>query len=980
MHLFDRLLCLGLVVMSGAAVAATSPQGYLQIEPSSTYPMPSQLVLSAQGTGDFIITNTSGSARSFDVINLPKGVERVAATGTANDCGIGDQTVSVPAGGTCTMRLGFTPTTLGTNSFSTPTICADKNVSYTCASIPKTTVIAAVAPSNQTTLQVTSGNGLFSPGEVTAWKIQNGGYTANNISLHFPRSFQSYIDTGSVTRCSSTLPNQTCNLHVIMKKNTPLHGLNAGLTIQAGNSQPIYQAMRMTPSLLTVSPAVFVKPGVAGVYLDNKGSVKVTGLSIEDIANVSTIHGITPSTKTCGSSLDIGAECEYLYSVSASAYGQGAAKLTFIPGEQSQKSVYTHFLVAKASVVINPNSQDQPQIITINKQSGSGSFLVKNISSFTWLAPKMTNHSGIITLQTDQAGGCSVTGSPNGVPAGGTCTVEYTVTPAIKDANDSNTGTIDASGSNASTSSAGTTVTGDFTLNVDTAEEHLSDVPLILTNSTGSDITISSITATNSSTSTASDISWCGDSSSDCKSTYTQTGTCSSYIGKTLATGASCLMWFEGNQGAALSASTTVTENLNVKASDSSGNNFNIATSLDFSYQNLLFAGGDFSNPGSTAIAGMTDTDGTTWFNATYSSPLTTGGTVNALLYWNGDIYAGGQFSVAASGKTANNIARWNGSAWNILTSASSPVGEVFALASYDNKLVLGGDSNSRVETWDQTSGYATLGDGITTSDSNTSVQAIAVDATPSANLVIGGNFQKISGKCTESFPLYYFSVWDTSNNCWTDHTNANTSSNSWQDVNNAIYAFKNVFGSLYAGGAFTQVMEIGPTGITASPINAGYLTSYGSSSTNPAWTYSDNSSFTSIPTMAAAGGDVYALTGIAYYASGQLQQDLVVGGNFTSMTSQGGTSQSGFGYAGLVQVNFNNDVIPLGILNGTVRAVTVLSSNVYAGGDFDTPFRVVQNNLGSQNTWLPIGGTGPTNASVLALATAAKIRVTSSS
>jgi hypothetical protein len=61
---------------------------------------------------------------------------------------------------------------------------------------------------------------------------------------------------------------------------------------------------------------------------------------------------------------------------------------------------------------------------------------------------------------------------------------------------------------------------------------------------------------------------------------------------------------------------------------------------------------------------------------------------VDALKVYNGELMAGGDFTVAG-GATCNSIARWNGSAWQPLRSGMDDC--VYALTGYNGELVAGG-------------------------------------------------------------------------------------------------------------------------------------------------------------------------------------------------------------------------------------------------------------------------------------------------
>ncbi|HTB05621.1 MAG TPA: T9SS type A sorting domain-containing protein, partial [Bacteroidia bacterium] len=99
-------------------------------------------------------------------------------------------------------------------------------------------------------------------------------------------------------------------------------------------------------------------------------------------------------------------------------------------------------------------------------------------------------------------------------------------------------------------------------------------------------------------------------------------------------------------------------------------------------------------------------------------------------------LYVGGNFT-KAGGKSANNIAEWNGSVWSSLSSGTN--GTVSALASFNSSLYVGGQFTTaggspakHIASWNGTT-WATVGTGF-----NNTVLALAVYNT---TLYAGGTF-----------------------------------------------------------------------------------------------------------------------------------------------------------------------------------------------------------------------------------------------
>jgi trimeric autotransporter adhesin len=107
-------------------------------------------------------------------------------------------------------------------------------------------------------------------------------------------------------------------------------------------------------------------------------------------------------------------------------------------------------------------------------------------------------------------------------------------------------------------------------------------------------------------------------------------------------------------------------------------------------YNNELYAAGDFEYPGRY----LARWNGSTWTNAGsgFENSSTFKPFIHAMAVYGGELYAAGQFT-SAGGVSANNIAKWNGTAW-------SPVGgglnsPVYALGIYNGSLYAGGGALS---------------------------------------------------------------------------------------------------------------------------------------------------------------------------------------------------------------------------------------------------------------------------------------------
>jgi hypothetical protein len=158
-----------------------------------------------------------------------------------------------------------------------------------------------------------------------------------------------------------------------------------------------------------------------------------------------------------------------------------------------------------------------------------------------------------------------------------------------------------------------------------------------------------------------------------------------------------------------------------------------------------VVAAGFFTTAGGGSARNIARWNGTVWSNL--GSGLT-GQFGLAFVYAlavlsNGDLLAGGDFDFAG-GASANNIARWNGSAWSALGSGLN--NNVRALTVRSNGYVVaggdftsaGGVSANRIAQWDGAA-WSNMGSGM-------DIAVYALAAPPSGDLVAGGWFNSVSG------------------------------------------------------------------------------------------------------------------------------------------------------------------------------------------------------------------------------------------
>lgn len=159
-------------------------------------------------------------------------------------------------------------------------------------------------------------------------------------------------------------------------------------------------------------------------------------------------------------------------------------------------------------------------------------------------------------------------------------------------------------------------------------------------------------------------------------------------------------------------------------------------------YQGDLIVGGDFSEAGGQPASYIARWDGAQWH------PLGDGifvpgggGYVQCVVEWNGDLIAGGYFTLAG-GQESLFIARWDGQSWHPLGSGMN--GGVWGLAVYEGALIAGGYFTQAggqpcdfVARWNGSS-WTPVGSGLN--------EGVATLKVFQGSLVAGGEFTAIAG------------------------------------------------------------------------------------------------------------------------------------------------------------------------------------------------------------------------------------------
>jgi hypothetical protein len=177
-----------------------------------------------------------------------------------------------------------------------------------------------------------------------------------------------------------------------------------------------------------------------------------------------------------------------------------------------------------------------------------------------------------------------------------------------------------------------------------------------------------------------------------------------------------------------------------------------------------LYIGGDFTSAGGSPAAGVARWDGRRWsaLGSGIGGRRDASGapTIFALAWSGGNLYAGGRFATAG-GVTANGIARWNGRAWARLgdgVRSGSFDGVVHALATRNGQLYAGGQFLSagaapaeNIARWNG-SAWTALGGGV-----RGNLEKVLAVAFVGEDLYVGGVFNRAGG-----IPAFNLAKWNS--------------------------------------------------------------------------------------------------------------------------------------------------------------------------------------------------------------------------
>ncbi len=355
-----------------------------------------------------------------------------------------------------------------------------------------------------------------------------------------------------------------------------------------------------------------------------------------------------------------------------------------------------------------------------------------------------------------------------------------------------------------------------------------------------------------------------------------------------------------------------------------------------------ILTGGDFLDPkdagsvlpGADHIAGW---DGSHWsaLGNISNGSLASGygsNTIDAILVNGTDVYVGGSFvNISNNGVNipeADYVAKWDGANWSALGSNGSGngslVGRVTSLAMIGTDLYVGGifsnvNNNGSVLTaadyiarWDGSNWHALSSDGAGNGAITgfTFVGALAVSG---STLYVGGSFTNVNDNGVVLNAADRIASWNGTH--WS--AVGNNGAGDGAITNGYVDALTVVGSTLYVGGSFTDVNDGGVVRGAAD-----YITTW------------DGAHWAALGDNGAGGGALsdavftIAVTGTTVYA----------GGSFTNVNDHGAlyleaaylARWDGANWSAVGNVGTSNHA-----LNGAVRAIALLGSDVYVGGGF---------------------------------------------
>jgi hypothetical protein len=303
-----------------------------------------------------------------------------------------------------------------------------------------------------------------------------------------------------------------------------------------------------------------------------------------------------------------------------------------------------------------------------------------------------------------------------------------------------------------------------------------------------------------------------------------------------------------------------------------------------------MYVGGHFSEIDGTPVRNIAYWDGTSW-HALGDSLF---GTVYDIAEYHGSLYAGGVFTSANGALSLDPIRKWNGTTWEDVGSFWAPIGEVYTLQVYKDKLFLGGEF--QLQTGALRENLAWIDDTLLTSGTDEPDAAVRALYVYNDKLIVAGRFSNVGSITVDNIAAYDDTVWTALG------AGVHTT---------VVRALEEMDGKLYIGGDFAQT----------------------STDTLMAYGYWNGSTWTDLSHLMGTY-DIQDTTQTPLpYSISDLQADsgqMYIAGAVSTTPMQ---MYSGYG---LLAGNDNN-ISGYGQLNSAANVLEVYNGDLIAGGTFDT-------------------------------------------
>ncbi|WP_161784324.1 choice-of-anchor D domain-containing protein [Aquabacterium sp. NJ1] len=344
-----------------------------------TTPAPAAQIAMAPASVTFASTalTTSSTAQTLTVSNA--GAAPLTLTGiTLAGSNPGDFTkggtcstaTAVPAGGSCTVTVGFTPTATGTRSASLSLTSAVGNVSSTLSGTgaPAPAPSASVSTKNLSFGSIVVGASAASQ-SVT---VSNGGTANLSFSAIATGTSEFPITGGTCTTAATVAPGASCTVGIGFKP-TAAGARSGSLTItNNGSGSPLAVALsgtgiaanpvaQVSPGSLSFSQTIGVASAAQTVAVSNTGTAALTLSSINLSGAAAADYQIDP-TSTCanGGTVAVNNSCNVKLVFKPSATGSRAATLNVAHNATNSPSM----------VALNGIGNAAPQgTLTLNQSS-----------------------------------------------------------------------------------------------------------------------------------------------------------------------------------------------------------------------------------------------------------------------------------------------------------------------------------------------------------------------------------------------------------------------------------------------------------------------------------------------------------------------------------------------------------------------------------------------------------------------------------